>query len=103
MSPQPDSLAIRPGHEDDIPAVIELMRTALGEGNVPRTREFWHWKHRQNPFGASPMWLAHDADKLVGVRLFLRWQLRAGARDYAAVRAVDTATQTPRAKASSSA
>jgi GNAT superfamily N-acetyltransferase len=92
MSRPPDSLAIRPGADGDIPAVIALMKSALGEGNVPRTQEFWHWKHRENPFGPSPMWLAFDAERLVGVRLFLRWRLHAGPAAYSAVRAVDTAT-----------
>lgn len=92
MSQRTEPLAIRPGQDSDVPAVIALMKTALGDGNVPRTPEFWHWKHRENPFGRSPMWLAHDGDRLVGVRLFLRWRLRAGGAEYNAVRAVDTAT-----------
>jgi len=85
---------IRPGTDADIPAVIELMRVALGEGKIPRTREFWTWKHRTNPFGPSPMWLASANDALVGVRLFMRWrwQWAGGRESLAAVRAVDTAT-----------
>jgi hypothetical protein len=91
-SPGTDSISIRSGTDADIPAVIELMKATLGEGNVPRTAEFWHWKHRHNPFGSSPMWLAHSGPSLVGVRLFMRWGLRADERRYTAVRAVDTAT-----------
>ncbi|HXK17608.1 MAG TPA: GNAT family N-acetyltransferase, partial [Polyangiaceae bacterium] len=85
---------IRPGSDADIPAVIELMRLALGEGKIPRTREFWTWKHRNNPFGSSPMWLATQGDAVIGVRLFMRWRWQfAGGRDsLQAVRAVDTAT-----------
>jgi GNAT superfamily N-acetyltransferase len=87
-----EAITVRPGGETDIPDVIELMRVSLGEGNVPRTPEFWHWKHRANPFGPSPMWLAHSEGRLVGVRLFLRWGLCAGSGTYTALRAVDTAT-----------
>lgn len=85
---------IRPGTDADIPAVVELMRAALGEGKIPRTAEFWSWKHRENPFGASPMWLAVAEEQVVGVRLFMRWrwQYAGGASSAEAVRAVDTAT-----------
>jgi GNAT superfamily N-acetyltransferase len=83
---------IRPGTDADIPAVVELMRAALGEGKIPRTREFWTWKHRENPFGASPMWLALADERVVGVRLFMRWQWQYGGGTSSAVRAVDTAT-----------
>ena len=74
--------------------MIELMRVALGEGKIPRTREFWTWKHRANPFGPSPMWLATANDSVIGVRLFMRWrwQWAGGTASVQAVRAVDTAT-----------
>jgi GNAT superfamily N-acetyltransferase len=94
MPSKPSPYEVRPGTDDDIAAVIELMRVSLGEGRIPRTREFWTWKHRENPFGASPMWLALAENKVIGVRLFMRWAFNwnhARAR-VAAVRAVDTAT-----------
>lgn len=92
MNKPPDQLLIRSGKDEDIPAVIELMRQSLGDGSVPRTMEFWRWKHRQNPFGPSPMALAFEDDRLVGVRLFLRWTFRTPSGPIQAVRAVDTAT-----------
>jgi GNAT superfamily N-acetyltransferase len=94
MSSPAETYQVRPGTDADIPEVVELMRLALGEGKIPRTREFWTWKHRQNPFGASPMWLATAGEALVGVRLFMRWSwaFRGGANRLDAVRAVDTAT-----------
>ena len=92
MSSPNNGLEIRSGSDADIPGVIELMRAALGEGEIPRTSEFWTWKHRQNPFGPSPMWLALDGERIVGVRLFLRWRWQHGARSIGAVRAVDTST-----------
>lgn len=88
-----DDITIRVADEADIPRVIELMRVALGEGKIPRTREFFEWKHRQNPFGHSPMWVAEVGTRLVGVRLFMPWQWRwQNGRIASAVRAVDTAT-----------
>lgn len=87
-----EGLELRPGTDADISAVIELMRSALGEGKIPRTREFFLWKHRENPFGASPMWVAEKDGRLVGARLFLRWKWQCGAGSANAVRAVDTST-----------
>ena len=45
-----------------------------------------------NPFGDSPGLVALSGDRLVGVRLFMRWQLQACGSIFHAVRAVDTAT-----------
>ena len=59
---------------------------------MPRKREFWEWKHFRNPFGTSPALVALSGEKLVGLRVFLRWSWRSGEREIAAVRAVDTAT-----------
>jgi len=83
---------IRVGRESDIPAIIELMKASLGGGAIPRTREFWHWKHEENPFGPSSFWVAEAAQGLVGVRVFMRWTFRCGTDAVRAVRAVDTAT-----------
>jgi hypothetical protein len=87
-----EGLTVRTGGDADIPRVIELMKAALGEGQIPRTPEFWHWKHRENPFGHSPMWVAEKDDALVGVRIFLRWRWRHPGGTAEAVRAVDTST-----------
>jgi GNAT superfamily N-acetyltransferase len=88
-----DAIQIRVATEADIPQVIELMRVALGEGKIPRTREFFEWKHQQNPFGRSPMWVAEAGGQLVGLRIFMRWSWGWGDERFAsAVRAVDTAT-----------
>ncbi|GGQ93631.1 GNAT family N-acetyltransferase [Kitasatospora griseola] len=79
----------------DVPAVLELLTASLAGGPTGRrSAEFFDWKHRANPFGASPGLVALAADgRPVGVRLFLRWSWRgAGGREVAAVRPVDTAT-----------
>ena len=69
------------------------MGAALGGGPTgENTAAFFEWKHQENPFGPSPGLVAHADGRLVGVRLFLRWELRAGERTFHAVRAVDTAT-----------
>jgi len=51
------------------------------------------WKHLENPFGVSPMWIALADDRVVGFRTFLRWQFVTPTGEIVhAVRAVDTAT-----------
>lgn len=83
---------MRPAGGEDTPAILELMKASLGEGRIPRTEEFWTWKHRDNPFGVSPVWVAEAEAGIVGVRVFLRWTWRRDGAAVRAVRAVDTAT-----------
>jgi GNAT superfamily N-acetyltransferase len=82
---------IRRATETDLPQVLELARRALGWTDDDDS--FLVWKHLQNPFGASPMWVALDGAQVVGFRSFLRWEfVTADGRIVRAARAVDTAT-----------
>lgn len=82
----------RPLMPADVSAVVDLLVQTLGQGEAPRTRDFWEWKHKANPFGESMTIVAEEADRLVGLRAFMRWNWSANSRIVAAVRAVDTAT-----------
>jgi GNAT superfamily N-acetyltransferase len=86
-----DGIVTRRASRADFPAVLALLRRALGW--VDDDERFLEWKHLQNPFGESPMWVALAGSRVVGFRAFLRWQLvdPDGRVRYAA-RAVDTAT-----------
>jgi GNAT superfamily N-acetyltransferase len=87
------TIAARTMRPDDEGQVLGLLGTALAGGPTGRrTEEFFRWKHRDNPFGASPGLVAEADGQVVGVRLFLRWELTVGGRPVRAVRAVDTAT-----------
>jgi len=87
------SLTYRALREDDGPAVLDLLTIALAGGPTgERSQAFLDWKHRDNPFGRSPGMVAVHDGRVVGVRLFMRWELRVGGRTLRAVRAVDTAT-----------
>ncbi|MFF7458806.1 GNAT family N-acetyltransferase [Kitasatospora sp. NPDC008115] len=94
--PAPAELTFRPLAESDLPAVLDLLTVTLAGGPTgTRTAGFFAWKHRRNPFGASPGMVAETPDgRLAGVRLFLRWQWRRGGDGtvVSAVRPVDTAT-----------
>jgi GNAT superfamily N-acetyltransferase len=88
-----DSLTIRRARPEDDAAVRSLAASALGWDDDERMERFFDWKHRQNPFGSSPAWLAEVDGAVVGFRTFMRWRFR-GPHGAAVdvVRAVDTAT-----------
>lgn len=77
---------------EDEPAVLELMRLSLGWKASDPNREFFRWKHVENPFGVSPAWVAESDGEIVGFRTFMRWKFHAPEGTVDAVRAVDTAT-----------
>jgi GNAT superfamily N-acetyltransferase len=86
-------LDLRPANAADLPAIIDLATRALGWLGDGSDRAFFRWKHEENPFGRSPMWVACDGDRVVGFRTFLRWEFTDGrGGTVKAVRAVDTAT-----------
>ena len=51
-----DRVKIRRATPADLREVLELARRALGWGDPDPS--FLEWKHLENAFGASPMWLA---------------------------------------------
>jgi N-acetylglutamate synthase-like GNAT family acetyltransferase len=85
-------MEIRTATEHDIPLIVGLLKKSLGEELMPKSREYWQWKHVDNPFGKSPVILALENDTLVGVRAFMRWQWKSAGQVFESVRAVDTAT-----------
>jgi GNAT superfamily N-acetyltransferase len=86
-------LAIRPYEDTDEAAVLDLLAASLGKTVDDRYRAFFRWKHLQNPFGRSFMWVGELDGVVVGFRAFLRWRFTdASAQRIEAARAVDTAT-----------
>lgn len=85
-------IEIRRGDDGDVPAILSLMKRSLGHGAIPRTPEYWSWKHSDNPFGRSPFLVAVVGGEIVGVRVFMCWTFHVRGRQVRAVRAVDTAT-----------
>ncbi len=76
----------------DLPEMIALLKTSLGESLMPKSEAFFVWKHEKNAFGKSKILLAKEDDKIVGLRAFMRWQWSSEQKIISAVRAVDTAT-----------
>lgn len=80
---------IRKPTEEDHPEIRDLFEESLGTFG---SREFWEWKHLDNPFGPTYWLVAEASGKLVGARAFMQWQWQTGENKHRAVRAVDTAT-----------
>ena len=88
-----DDVHIRAAGSEDRRAILDLGVRSLGWSGDDRDAAFFSWKHDENPFGPSPAWVATIADRIVGFRTFLRWELRhPGGDTLHLVRAVDTAT-----------
>jgi N-acetylglutamate synthase-like GNAT family acetyltransferase len=85
-------MEIRPATSQDTEAIVALLKASLGEGLMPKSVEYWNWKHINNPFGRSPVLLALQQGEMVGVRAFMRWTWQLNGQQIKAVRAVDTAT-----------
>ncbi len=86
------ALEIRHAAPEDRAEILELLGRSLGSDGDPRYPELFAWKHDQNRFGTSPMWVATDAGRIVAFRTFMRWEFERGGSIIRAVRAVDTAT-----------
>lgn len=84
---------LRRAQPQDLPAILDVATAALGWDPAHPNDAFFRWKHIENPAGPSPMWVALDADRVIGFRTMLRWRFtRDGGHEAVAVRAVDTAT-----------
>jgi GNAT superfamily N-acetyltransferase len=88
------SLEVRAATSDDDAAVLELLQASMGWVPDEQYAEFFRWKHRESPFGASPAWAAVDGSdgRIVGFRTYVRWQFVRDGEIVPAVRAVDTVT-----------
>ncbi len=83
---------ILPASSSDIPEIITVLKSSLGEGLLPKSAEYFIWKHIENPFGASKILLAKENGEIIGVRAFMYWNWVCGEDNIKTVRAVDTAT-----------
>jgi N-acetylglutamate synthase-like GNAT family acetyltransferase len=85
-------MIIREANNKDIPQIIEVLKAGLGEGLIKKTERVWHYKHTENPFGKSIVYVAETNGKIVGVRAFMQWRWQYKKKICTAYRAVDTAT-----------
>ncbi len=92
-------ITVRRATDDELDSVIRVCGEALGWSGADDDASFFVWKHVDNPFGRSPIWVAVSDDPadgsagIVGVRVLMRWELeRDDGRVLTMARAVDTAT-----------
>lgn len=85
-------MQIREATEQDIPAIIEVLKASLGEISSKKNEEVWRYKHIHNPFGKSLVLIAVEQEKIIGVRAFMCWKWQKGNQVFSTYRAVDTAT-----------
>lgn len=71
---------------------MSLLGASLGWGDDERYQRLFRWKHLDNAFGRSPMWVGTIGSEIVGFRAFMRWRFQLDGGQVEAVRAVDTAT-----------
>ena len=76
----------------DVPEIVSVLKSSLGEGLMPKSDNYFIWKHFKNPFGISKIILAKENNAIVGVRAFMKWEFKNEVEQVRAVRAVDTAT-----------
>jgi GNAT superfamily N-acetyltransferase len=87
-----DTLTTRTATDADLPAILRLLGASMGRVDDERFEELFRWKHIDNAFGPSPMWVACDGTDIVGLRTLMRWEFERAGRVFRCVRAVDTAT-----------
>ena len=85
-------MEIREATEQDIPAILAVLKASLGEISSRKTEDVWLFKHVNNPFGKSLVLVAVEDGEIIGVRAFMRWQWQQNERTNKCYRAVDTAT-----------
>lgn len=84
---------VRRADEGDLGGILALMRSEMGWPPDSRAEELWRWKHQQNPFGQSHIWVAVHGGRVIAVRSLMRWEMvDASGAVVACARAVDTVT-----------
>jgi GNAT superfamily N-acetyltransferase len=92
MTSEDSGLLIREATDDDIDEVISVCAAALGWDMSKPNADLFTWKHLENPFGRSRIWVAEDEGRIIGVRPLMRWRFVRDGQTFETVRAVDTAT-----------
>lgn len=80
---------VRLAHDGDTAAVLSALSDGYGR---PFTADWFEWKHRSNPWGASRCWVAEDDGGLLGVVFGMPWHLTDDGAPLTCWRLVDGAT-----------
>jgi len=85
-------MIVREAEIEDIPAIVNVLKLSLGEQDLPLSKDIWNFKHVENPFGKSMVFIAEENNQIIGVRAFMRWRWQLDDKELESFRAVDTAT-----------
>lgn len=85
-------MILREAKLEDIPNIVNVLKLSLGEQDLPLSKDIWNFKHVENPFGKSLVFIAEENNQIVGVRAFMRWKWQLDEKEFESFRAVDTAT-----------
>jgi len=93
MSTTTATFQIRDFAPSDQPQVVALLCRVLDRpGPHVHDDGYFQWKHLDNPFGPSIMYVAETDGRIIGFRAIMRWRLEAEGRVIEAGRPVDTVT-----------
>lgn len=72
--------------EKDVPKIIRLLND-----NYPtvHTEEAFLWKHAENPFGKSHGLVIPEGDRIIGLKIFMRWEFLCEGKTIRCLRPVD--------------
>lgn len=93
-----DSYVVRLAGPADEQEILDVCARALQWVGDGQDAAYFRWKHQENSFGPSPMWVAeaevNGQPAIVGVRAMMLWELcrHGDSRTLRMARAVDTAT-----------
>lgn len=76
-------------YEKDIDEAVKLCNKCFPN---EVSKEYFVWKHKENPFGRSYGLVAIEEEKIIGLRMFMKWKFSSGDKILNALRPVDTCT-----------
>lgn len=76
-------------YQQDVDEIVKLLNANF---ETHHSKEAFLWKHYENPFGKSYGLLAIDNNRIVGLRMFMRWEFLCDNRVVKAICPVDTCT-----------
>lgn len=89
MSASGRDFDVRLATDADVDAVLAALSDGYGR---PFTREWFDWKHRESPWGASQCFIAEDEGGLLGTAFKMPWHFSEGGDSLPGWRLVDGAT-----------
>ena len=64
-------MEIRDASLQDIPEIVLLLKSSLGEKLMPKSESFFIWKHIKNPFGKSKISVTSLSNIFISIVEFL--------------------------------